>query len=557
MKISIQTTNSTLTLTKTGMKTLAYHQILIAILFSMVCFSASGQSAEYIPKQNSSTSDELINYYGTTDDDSFYDIVYDEANNIFFGIGYSNIGTPSDRRAIITKLNNCGEVIWTKHYFAADNATWARGLLMADGNLLVLGYHDISSVRHQQKLIAKINSTDGSIMWMNSLKYSNRALGNQLFAAINDPAGETYYISSWILNGADDNAVVKIDNAGNILFQKQYAWSGDDQMGSFPVLGGGFATCGSASGYSWRPTLSIFDNNGNFVTGRQYPDLPASTEFNTGIQTPDGGFIDYFGQYRDVVRDANNHYHLLGDTNIGGQSYVKISKFDENYNYLWTKYLDAPSSGIALKTTGILTDKIVVAGYGTNQSLGIGGRDAFLAVLDTELNSCITISIDPPVNDTLQSDASNIQCSETILSTVPGTYDDIGDLTYAIGEICTTTCIYGGVLPGDCNVDGIVNIEDMLYWGLAVNFTGAPRPNATTDCNLQACPDWSQFVGNPAAGNPLVNGKHQDGDGNGIVDAHQARPSIVYNRKALMAMTNFNTTSMWKMAPVRQLSHMD
>jgi len=87
-------------------------------------------------------------------------------------------------------------------------------------------------------------------------------------------------------------------------------------------------------------------------------------------------------------------------------------------------------------------------------------------------------------------------------------------------DFCNTgagTCS-DDVLPGDCNTDGIVNIEDVLYWGLAVNFTGVARPNATTDCSLQACPDWSQSVGDPATGNPVVNGKHQDCNGDGIVD---------------------------------------
>jgi len=74
------------------------------------------------------------------------------------------------------------------------------------------------------------------------------------------------------------------------------------------------------------------------------------------------------------------------------------------------------------------------------------------------------------------------------------------------------------ILPGDCNTDGIVNLEDVLYWGLAEGFIGVPRPNASTDCTLQACPDWSQLVGDPNTGSPFVNGKYQDGDGNGVID---------------------------------------
>gem|GEM_PF-5332671 len=74
--------------------------------------------------------------------------------------------------------------------------------------------------------------------------------------------------------------------------------------------------------------------------------------------------------------------------------------------------------------------------------------------------------------------------------------------------ICTSD-----VLPGDANADGAVNHDDVLYWGLAKDFTGPTRPNATNECTLQPGPDWNQVVGNPS-----VNSKHQDCDGNGVVN---------------------------------------
>ena len=74
--------------------------------------------------------------------------------------------------------------------------------------------------------------------------------------------------------------------------------------------------------------------------------------------------------------------------------------------------------------------------------------------------------------------------------------------------VCTSD-----VLPGDANADGEVTHDDVLYWGYAKDFTGPVRPNATDDCLLQPSPDWTNFVGDP-----LVNAKHQDCDGNGLVD---------------------------------------
>ncbi len=68
------------------------------------------------------------------------------------------------------------------------------------------------------------------------------------------------------------------------------------------------------------------------------------------------------------------------------------------------------------------------------------------------------------------------------------------------------------VWPGDFNHDGIADNNDVLYWGLAEGNTGTTRPNASTSWTGQESPEWSVFVDG-------INGKHQDADGNGLVDA--------------------------------------
>lgn len=68
----------------------------------------------------------------------------------------------------------------------------------------------------------------------------------------------------------------------------------------------------------------------------------------------------------------------------------------------------------------------------------------------------------------------------------------------------------GEVFPGDLNRDGVASNVDVLYWGLTYGDTGPQRPQANTLWEPQPAPDWSTEI----AG---VNGKHQDGDGNGAV----------------------------------------
>jgi len=67
------------------------------------------------------------------------------------------------------------------------------------------------------------------------------------------------------------------------------------------------------------------------------------------------------------------------------------------------------------------------------------------------------------------------------------------------------------VFPGDLNFDGIVNMQDALYWGLAQINIGTVRSNSSTNFEGQHSKEWQQVISH-------VNGKHQDADGNGVVD---------------------------------------
>jgi len=90
-----------------------------------------------------------------------------------------------------------------------------------------------------------------------------------------------------------------------------------------------------------------------------------------------------------------------------------------------------------------------------------------------------------------------------------GTPSSIADLT--IYDIYTGTNPTTYVYPGDFNYDGTANETDYLYWGLAHGNTGPVRPNASTTWVGQDCSDWTQDV-------QSINGKHQDGNGNGTVN---------------------------------------
>jgi len=76
----------------------------------------------------------------------------------------------------------------------------------------------------------------------------------------------------------------------------------------------------------------------------------------------------------------------------------------------------------------------------------------------------------------------------------------------------TSTCDW--VWPGDFDSNGIVDEVDALFWGLADGFTGPPRDVINTEWERQYAPnDWLQNISN-------VNSKHQDANGDGIVNSN-------------------------------------
>lgn len=79
--------------------------------------------------------------------------------------------------------------------------------------------------------------------------------------------------------------------------------------------------------------------------------------------------------------------------------------------------------------------------------------------------------------------------------------------TFGVGA-CNITDM---VLPGNFDNDATANGKDLLYWGVAHGYKGPDRPNSTTDWTPQNSPNWDNSVNG-------INSKHQDANGDGVVD---------------------------------------
>jgi len=90
------------------------------------------------------------------------------------------------------------------------------------------------------------------------------------------------------------------------------------------------------------------------------------------------------------------------------------------------------------------------------------------------------------------------------------------------GDFCqqgVDACITNEVWPGDFDSNGIVDKDDLLYYGLAEGNTGPLRENASTAWFGQQATNWQSSVNG-------INSKHHDADGNGIVNQNDIQPII-------------------------------
>lgn len=134
---------------------------------------------------------------------------------------------------------------------------------------------------------------------------------------------------------------------------------------------------------------------------------------------------------------------------------------------------------------------------------------------DTTLCSGACITLDPgsiadgylwSSGDTTQSITYCDSKDSTIVLTVFNTSGQTGIDTINIYSVVSCDSVW----PGDANSNGLADVYDILTIGQYFGFTGPARTNATTNWIGQSAADW--------AGTSVLNYKHADCNGNGVVE---------------------------------------
>ncbi len=304
---------------------------------------------------------------GGTNFDSCNSIVqtYD-GNYLLAGTTWSFGAGSSDY--FITKINNNGEVIWAKTYGGTEYDFSHRVIQTNDGNYIVIGRSWSFGNSNGDIWIIKINSS-GEIIWQKS--YGTSYLDTSY--SIIETSDNGYLITggSWSKENQSDVIVIKINNNGDIVWQKMYGGGDFDYSYSSIQTGdSGYIIIGTTKSFGAGDSDCLIfkiDSTGNI----EWQKALGGTNF------------DYLYTIKEV---SDGNYISIGKTKSfgAGNSDILLLKLSLTGDLLNQKVY----GGVA-EDEGISLIEIINEGFlliGNNNSFGLGSYDLFIIKTDNVMS---------------------------------------------------------------------------------------------------------------------------------------------------------------------------
>lgn len=346
----------------------------------------------------------------------------------------------------VVKLDAEGEILWEKNY-GGSNGDYAWSVRQTiDGGYIVSGYSassdgDVSDNNGGADYWILRLDNSGEIIWNKNLGGS----GSDLARYIQESSDGGYIVAGFSTsndgdvsgnNGGADYWIVKLDNNGEITWEKSLGGSNDEIGWTVEeVLSGGYIVCGYSSsndgdieennGLSdyWIVRL---DSEGEIIWEKNYGGH--ENEYANSIkQTVDGGFIVAGNSESNGSGDVEN--------NNGGSDYW-IIKIDEEGEILWQKNLGGTNTDGVWAIQQTIDEGYIIAGFSESNDIDVGGNngaaDYWIVKLSSSTsNTSITnelkeITIQPNPSTGSYSIESNLACKSFEIDI----YNSIGKIIY-------------------------------------------------------------------------------------------------------------------------------
>ncbi|MCF8245576.1 MAG: PKD domain-containing protein [Saprospiraceae bacterium] len=268
-----------------------------------------------------------------------------------------------EREIHLIKADQSGSLVWEKYFSGAGEQNGLSVQQTSDGGYIIAGDTRGGGLGPFAYLIK--TDPQGNQVW--NKKFDGNGNGNAMGYCVQQTQDGGYIIAGTTSSNQADVYLVKTDPNGNLVWEKTFGGSLDDQGFSVQQTSdGGYIITGltdSEGAGSFDVYLIKTDQNGDQEWAKTFGDIGDDRGFSVQ-QTQDGGYI------------------IAGWTQIGGvgNSDVYLIKTDQNGTQLWFRTFGgvADESGFSVQQTQ--DGGYIIAGLTTSQ--GAGGSDVYLIKTD-------------------------------------------------------------------------------------------------------------------------------------------------------------------------------
>ncbi len=260
---------------------------------------------------------------------------------------------------------------WARTYGGASADAANSANATADGGYIIVGYTSSFGAGGKDAWVLKLDAS-GSVLWQKT--YGGP--GDEVANSVRRSADGGYVVTGGVwaspgVPGSADAWVMKLDGAGDVIWQKTFEGSGADVANSVkPTADGGFVVAGTRSDHAWVLRL---DADGNALWQRTYGGVGYDAALDAQ-PTSDGGYI---------VAGYTLSYVALGSTAPW------VLKLDADGNVVWQKLYEVSYPANGARSVQQTNDGgYIVAGY-TNAYYWFAGEsfgDVWVLKLDAAGN---------------------------------------------------------------------------------------------------------------------------------------------------------------------------
>ncbi len=413
--------------------------------------------------------------YGNSLDNSYTSVIQDGAEYYVLGQDQNSVGALG--RATVSRLASDGTLLWTKSLGIASQ--WNDAIRVKKGDLILVG-NSLPLANPMGKSIMGRIDANGNFAWVR--EYDELGGRDYFLRIVENPKPQNPNFPYYVIGGQkevpglsntwDDVVMLNINGNGNYNWKKMYVSNSDDEFyrGFLALPNGNMLISGSRLDpqNDHSGIFYVTDNQGNLLSGKiadlmNYPDFIQAqngsgfyTASNSEIGKPP--FISKFDpnfnpvwqvqipklvSLSQIWESSPGILYVAGIGTFGFSSRTVVLKLQDNApnspSLIWTKYLDL-GNGYSGGSISIMPSNNFVFTDGRIVPNAFGAKEAFIAMTDLDLNTCMTITDVATLTTTNFNPLNQVLFPITNIDTIAGVSIPNNFINWSKKDPCQSCC---------------------------------------------------------------------------------------------------------------------